>query len=346
MAKKITNLERVKRRYGDKSSEIQKELVSILDYYDEKGYSTQTLHKNIFPAFFEANLCGDLFERTLAIRKIGLSITKEKHILMRGEKLGSERWEAYRSFQSLKNTKEYKKKHLGWSDEDFDKYNKSRSVTLENCIRRHGKEKGIEVFESYKEKQRNNGCSLKWFQEKYGDEEGKAFYESVNAKKANTLENYINRYGESGSEKYLEYMEKAQSPSRLSKSSQELFRELDKYFTEKTYFGEKNKEFGKYDKVHSRYYYYDFVIPDLKVCVEFNGDDWHANPEIYKDKKWVHPFNKLITKEEIWEYDRVKKELLENEGFTILYVWEKEYLMNKEAVIEKLVKEILDARNN
>ena len=51
---------------------------------------------------------------------------------------------------------------------------------MENLTRRHGEELGKTMFESYREKQRHAGCSLDYFQEKYGEEEGSLFYENLN----------------------------------------------------------------------------------------------------------------------------------------------------------------------
>ena len=69
-----------------------------------------------------------------------------------------------------------------------------------------------------------------------------------------------------------------------SNISKELFERLDNYFHFSTvYYSPKTKEFGKYCKESKRYYFYDFVLPDIKLCIEFNGDYFHANPKFFKE---------------------------------------------------------------
>ena len=52
-------------------------------------------------------------------------------------------------YKAKKNTFEYKKEKFGWSPEDFKEFNKSRAVTKENLIKKHGEEKGLEIFNNY-----------------------------------------------------------------------------------------------------------------------------------------------------------------------------------------------------
>lgn len=123
-------------------------------------------------------------------------ITEEKMLKRYGEVEGKIRWDSYREKQAYSNSLEYKKEKYGMTKEEFDDFNKSRSVTEENCIKRHGKEKGLKIWNDYVEKQRINGCTLEWFIEKYGKEDGSIFYKELNKKKACSLENFINKYGE------------------------------------------------------------------------------------------------------------------------------------------------------
>ena len=41
---------------------------------------------------------------------------------------------------------------------------------------------------------------------------------------------------------------------------------------------------------------------------------------------------------DIWEYDKMKKDLIEKRGYELLVVWENEYNKNKKQTIEKCVK--------
>jgi G:T-mismatch repair DNA endonuclease (very short patch repair protein) len=127
----------------------------------------------------------------------------------------------------------------------------------------------------------------------------------------------------------------------VSKISQELcwsiHNKLTKELQDKCYFMEKsnfefNKQYGK------EYYQYDFVISSIKYCIEFNGDFWHLNPEIYNENTH-HPILNKSAKE-IWQFDENKIKLLESDGFKVKVVWEKDYLNNKEQVIQTILNDI------
>jgi very-short-patch-repair endonuclease len=89
----------------------------------------------------------------------------------------------------------------------------------------------------------------------------------------------------------------------------------------------------KYEEVNKkRRFFYDIYIPKLNLIIEFNGDYWHANPDLYKASDLIHYRFGDITAEEIWNKDLKKKKLAESAGYSIITVWEKEIkkLSNKE----------------
>ncbi len=340
--KRKTNKERIKNRSGVTDPELLDEMDKVMQYYLLKGYYINKLLDGIFPSFLAGGIKGDMLERCLKIRELGYSNTLEKQVLKWGEKIGTERWEEYRAKQAETNTFKYKQEKYGMTKDEFDEFNASRSVTLDNCIGRHGEEKGTEIFENYREKQRTHGCSLEWFQGKLGIEEGKLFFENLSIQKSHSLESYIMKHGKKkGTEIYHEYKLNFKTPGKISKSSEMLFKVLDEnYGTNKVYHETLNKEFGKYDKKYKRYYYYDYTFTDKKIIIEFNGDIWHGNPELYTTENWKHPFGVDITLEEIWEYDKRKKEVAEEAGYTVIYVWEKVFLKDKNVIIQELKEKI------
>ena len=134
--------------------------------------------------------------------------TKEHWILMFGEKDGLKKWNHYCKLQSKSNTFEYKKQKYGWTKEDFDEYNKTRAVTLENQIAKYGEEEGTKRFNDYCDKQSYAGNKLEYFIEKYGEKEGLIKFKEVNSKKSLTVDTFINKYGEKdGVLRYHKYME-------------------------------------------------------------------------------------------------------------------------------------------
>lgn len=124
----------------------------------------------------------------------------------------------------------------------------------------------------------------------------------------------------------------------VSKSSQELFwgiySKLSEDLKSKTYFSELNKEFNV--KSGDLFYYYDFVISNKKIAIEFNGDYWHCNPKVY-EPDFIHEHIGK-TAEEIWEYDYRKLEALKERGFEVYVVWESDYTKNKDEIVSKFIE--------
>lgn len=108
-----------------------------------------------------------------------------------------------------------------------------------------------------------------------------------------------------------------------SKSSQILFwkiyNHLPKELQEKCYFAELNREFCKYIE---RPYMFDFVISSINYCLEYHGNYYHANPNMY-ESIWVN--TKLnMTAQEIWDRDENKYQIIKDLGFHLDIVWEDE----------------------
>ena len=121
--------------------------------------------------------------------------------------------------------------------------------------------------------------------------------------------------------------------------SQELFEKIVGYYEneQNIYFAKSkiNNEFFLSSKEYG-YRIYDFVDLDSKKIIEFNGDVYHGNPEIYKEDDIPNPFkDRNKTAKEIWEYDKEKTELAKSRGFEVLTIWEKEYKKNKEETLNK-----------
>jgi hypothetical protein len=268
-------------------------------------------------------------QRMIRLNNTSKAITKYRLFLLYGKKEGVKRFEDYCHKQSISNTYEYKREKYNWTEQQFFEYNKRRSTTLDNMTQRYGESIGREKFESYRKLQKRAGCEKEYFIEKYGANKGKEIYEEVCSKKALTLENYIQRHGlYEGKNRFEEYINKRKP--YYSKSSQDLFREIE---TENCYYAEKNKEFGY--MIDDKYYFYDFVDTTLKKCIEYNGDWIHCNPCVYSED-YVHPYG--YTAKEKWKFDEKKVDALEKKGYTVLIIWESDYLKDKELVIENTKK--------
>jgi very-short-patch-repair endonuclease len=173
--------------------------------------------------------------------------------------------------------------------------------------------------------------TLDYFVDKYGSEIGEDKYNKLNQKKRLIIENFIIKYGEEdGFNRYEKYIN--EKKPYFSKISQELFFSIDKG---DAYFASKNKEFGLRDK--NNYYFYDFVDVKRKKVIEFNGDDFHANPNIYESEEIPLKFiNK--TASEIWNFDKNKLNKIIDKGYQVLIIWESDYKKNKNKVIDDCIK--------
>lgn len=82
----------------------------------------------------------------------------------------------------------------------------------------------------------------------------------------------------------------------------------------------------------------DFLFPKERVIVEYMGDYWHCNPNKYEAS--YHHKRKSLSAEQIWAADAERKATLESAGYTVIEVWETEFLANSHSVLAKLEREI------
>ena len=242
------------------------------------------------------------------------AITEENLINKHGEEKGKEVYKKYCDKQAVTNTFEYKKEKYGWDEKDFKDYNKSRSVTLENLINRHGEEEGLNIWKKYCDRQKYT-TSLEYFIEKHGKEKGTEIYENFCKKRL---------FGAGYSE--------------VSKNLFDILKEKigTNYIT---YYAENEWYFNNTE--NKGYYLLDFYIKDINIGIEFNGDIWHANPIKYKSTDKPFPFQKDYTAEEIWQKDKIKIDFLRTKLNKLIIIWESD--LHKDGIdktIDKILKKI------
>jgi hypothetical protein len=74
-----------------------------------------------------------------------------------------------------------------------------------------------------------------------------------------------------------------------------------------------------------------------RKIIEFNGDYWHANPELYLFEDFVGNIidNKPTYAYEIWAKDEKKKRVAEEHGYEVMVVWESDFTMMPRTTVEK-----------
>lgn len=277
------------------------------------------------------------------------SVTLENMIRKYGFDLGTKKWEEYRTRQSITNTFEYKRDTFGWTQEQFDEYNLSRSVTLENMIRRHGPEEGPIKWQTYLDRQAFAGCKLEYFIEKYGEVAGTEKYEQINFFKSHSFESYLFKCDndvEKATEQYLNRIKTVRTPysNIANELFDHLFDNLKKLNYHKIFYSNNIGEWYVYDNNRKRTFFLDFYFRELRRGIEFNGDYWHANPKKYKPNTEIKfPNNVIKITDEIWSEEVYKLELFKRHPDIdeVLVIWEDDFRTNKQLIIEQCLKFLL-----
>lgn len=185
-----------------------------------------------------------------------------------------------------------------------------------------------------------------WINKGYSEEESNVLLSKRQS--TFTLEKCVQKYGEEiGRIKYKnrqikwrkKLLDSGNLASGYSKISQELFDQIMKQYgnnLNKVYYATNNGEY--YIRMKgSNFFQYDFTDLNKNKIIEFNGDMYHANPNIYLAEDCPNPFIKKLTAKEIWDKDEQKINIAKLRGFDVLIIWESEYKQNKQEIINKCV---------
>jgi hypothetical protein len=82
--------------------------------------------------------------------------------------------------------------------------------------------------------------------------------------------------------------------------------------------------------------FYDFRIGNY--LLEINGDYWHANPSKFKESDVFKFPKKELRAKEIWDLDKYKKEIAEDCGFNVIYLWESDINKTNDEQILQIIK--------
>jgi len=239
----------------------------------------------------------------------------------------------------------------GWSEEEEIAIisDRQRTFTKDKCIDKYGPIEGLIIFENRQVKWQNTINS------KTPEE-----IKRINDSKANTLVNFITRYGEDeGTLKYNKWVYKMTSPALQEKLGEEGYKKYckERMLRFKNSYSNAGKKFVETlidtfnisMEDHSsclneewwingggKFYRYDFKYKNK--LIEFNGDFWHANPVMYKDHEEILFAN--VTVGQIWEHDKNKISVATDKGFDVLTIWDEDYNKNTTQQIE-IIKHFL-----
>lgn len=169
---------------------------------------------------------------------------------------------------------------------------------------------------------RQTTFSLKICIEKYGEEEGKKRWEERQDK-------WLTSLHENGNLKM-----------GFSKVSQALFDKILEHYDEENKefvdYALKSKEFSLYENYSL--FNYDFVDRKQMKIIEFNGDIFHANPNIYAPWDIPNPHRPQLSAEQIWMQDLHKKEIAEKNGYEYFIVWEYQHRIEPKIVFKNCLE--------
>lgn len=155
-------------------------------------------------------------------------------------------------------------------------------------------------------KERQTTFSLEKCIEKYGKLEGINIFNNRQSKWQDTLN--------TGGNLKMGY----------SRVSQEFFNKINNQLDGNFRYATNGGEF-KINRESGGIWIYDFVDIKNKKIIEYQGDEYHANPLKFNEDDTPHPFRKNITSKDIWMKDKEKLKTAIENGFEVLYIWDSEY---------------------
>lgn len=158
--------------------------------------------------------------------------------------------------------------------------------------------------------------------EKYGEVEGKARWDERQEKWLNTLDD------KTDDEKREINRKKRPNIGLVSKQEQRLVDALSPHFNI-------NQQFMLLKECGIKWYIYDIQYENK--IIEYNGDVWHANPNIYSEND-IPPFpNNTMTSKQLWNKDSEKVRTAINNGYKVLTIWEQDFIDNPTHTIERCI---------
>ena len=151
----------------------------------------------------------------------------------------------------------------------------------------------------------------------------------------NTIEHYIKIYGpelavQKKKERVNKWKQTLFTGNTHSKISDTFFEKIANEYNSDNIFYGKNEYTLVLDNITALP---DFIDIEKKKIIEFYGDYWHCNPLKYNSTFFNK--HKELTAKQIWEKDNERIQLLKNNGYDVLIIWEYEVRHNFNFFVEK-----------
>ena len=224
----------------------------------------------------------------------------------------------------------------------FQKWKNGCLSSEENFIKRHGEKLGKQKWQEFKDKSKQTKTN---FIKRHGEKLGAEKYESYCKKSANTKENFIRVHGlEEGTKRWNNY-KNSNAGYNASKQSLDFFEPLTKHLINKGIDSE-DIWFGGNDSIEfkietkDKLYSYDYTILSKKIIIEFNGNHVHPSKELLGENwnDWKCAWTGESADEK-HSQDMKKLKIAENEGFTVIEIWDYE---DKSEALEYCIRLVED----
>lgn len=287
----------------------------ILKHYSDKHFKSRLKNK-ILPRLMDGNVSfdEDIFDRIEKIKNLGKDASSRYAFQLRfGDK-----WEA-----------------------EWNKKTEKCKITTHKMTEKYGEQKAKQIAKS-------KSCGKKdTYINKYGEIEGKKRWEQYLQKRRNTyaknssegkynnkgtLQYFISRHGEAkGLLMYNNAVERLlKSQGIKSAPAISLFQEIEKHIKDIEYYpNERILDTKNENKYKADCYYRGKVI-------EFFGDYFHANPQIYNEEADINTFKGHIKAKEIWLRDKQRLDIIKKH-YKVLVIWQQDYMNNPKETIKQCI---------
>ncbi len=270
--------------------------------------------------------------------KVKTSTNSGKHMKdEKYKKMFSDMFKGEKNPNHKSNTTELERKSRSPFSKDFVKYDGIENV-----------EEHISNFAKLAIKDRISDTTIQYYLDRgYSEEVAKEMLSE--RQRTFTLEKCIQKYGELEginifNKRQNKWQDSLNTGGNLklgySNISQEFFNRINDKLNGDFRYATNGGEF-KINRENGGIWIYDFVDTKNNKIIEYQGDEYHANPLKFGENDTPHPFRKNITSKDIWMKDSEKLKTAIDNGYEVLYVWDSEYSRvgeeNKNKIIEKCI---------
>lgn len=84
-------------------------------------------------------------------------------------------------------------------------------------------------------------------------------------------------------------------------------------------------------------YCVDAYLPSKNLVIEFQGNYWHANPNMYAPNDKFSLKDGETFAKDIWKRDKLRLKKIQEQGFLVVFVWEKDFRKDPKSQINKII---------